>query len=237
MKTWKKVLIFGVVCYAGYKLGQKYLEENDMTARDVLHKAQTKAKDAAGKAAAKAKAMKAERDARKQAEKEAQPPKSVYPFGVEKRVEIVKLYDDLTGLFDNKLNYPVEKEVRSYSEEDGVLYVYADDADYVVKDPFFMTVYVKDKDKAAAKALELGHYYSEAEVEVRVYGSDTVYPLKDAAAEAQAEAADAEAEAAEGTETVETTAEPAGTESAAGAEEPAGAAEAAPDAAETAETK
>ena len=47
MKTWKKVLIFGVVCYAGYKLGQKYLEENDMTARDVLHKAQTKAKDAA----------------------------------------------------------------------------------------------------------------------------------------------------------------------------------------------
>ena len=186
MKTWKKVLIFGVVCYAGYKLGQKYLQENDMTARDVLHKAQTKAREAADKAVSKAKAMKAERDARKQAEKEAQPPKSVYPFGVEKRVEIVKLYDDLTGLFDNKLNYPVEKEVRSYSEEDGVLYVYAD------KDPFFLTVYVKDKDKAAAKALELGHHYTEEEMEVRVYGSDTVYPLKDAAAEA--EAADAEAE-------------------------------------------
>ena len=187
MKSWKKLVILGDVCYVGYKLGEKYLKENDMTPCDVVRKVRDTAKDAAERTTTKIREKKAERDARKAAQ-----PKTVYPFGEDKRMEIVKLDADLTGLFDSRLNFPVEKQVRSYSEEEGVLYVYADKADYVIKDPFFMTVYVKDAAQAAERALELGQYYTEDEVAVYAYGSDTAYPLK------------AETEAAETAETAET---------------------------------
>ncbi|MCI2098315.1 MAG: hypothetical protein LKJ97_02355 [Succiniclasticum sp.] len=201
MKNWKKLVILGAVCYVGYKLGEKYLKENDMTPCDVVHKVRDKAKEAAERTMTAVKEKKAERDAR-----EAARPKTVYPFGNDKRMEIVKLDAELTGLFDSRLNFPVEKQVRSYSEEEGVLYVYADHADYVIRDPFFLTVYVKDTAAAAERALELGQYYTDEEAAVYAYGKDKPYPLK-------AETDGAENPAADGT------GEPGAAEAAAGPDE------------------
>ena len=43
MGKMKKILAAGVVCYVAYKLGQKYLKENNLTAEDVFDSAKKKA--------------------------------------------------------------------------------------------------------------------------------------------------------------------------------------------------
>ena len=80
--------------------------------------------------------------------------KKIYTFGKEKRIGMVHLADGVTGLYDNKKNYPIEKQVKTYSEDGGKLYVYSDAADYVISDePFFMNVYVKDKSQTETIAI------------------------------------------------------------------------------------
>ena len=93
----------------------------------------------------------------------------------------------MTGLYDNKKNYPIEKKVKSYSEEGDKLYVYSDQADYVLHDaPFFMNVYVKEAAEAETIAAELGAQYDPAEAAVYRYGSDEKLDIKGLAAQAAA---------------------------------------------------
>ena len=167
MGKMKKILAAGVVCYVAYKLGQKYLKENNLTAEDVFDSAKKKAEAFAKQAAGVVPTT-------KDGEPEG---KKIYTFGKEKRIEMVHLADGVTGLYDNKKNYPIEKQVKIYSEDGGKLYVYSDAADYVISDePFFMNVYVKDKDKTEAIAIALGKQY-DAE-EIAVYNRQKPKPKK-----------------------------------------------------------
>ena len=51
MGKMKKILAAGVVCYVAYKLGKKYLKENNLTAEDVFDSAKKKAEEFARQAA------------------------------------------------------------------------------------------------------------------------------------------------------------------------------------------
>ena len=195
MGKMKKILAAGVVCYVAYKLGQKYLKENNLTAEDVFDSAKKKAEAFAKQAAGVVPTT-------KDGEPEG---KKIYTFGKEKRIEMVHLADGVTGLYDNKKNYPIEKQVKIYSEDGGKLYVYSDAADYVIsdepffmnvyvkdKDKFFMNVYVKDKDKTEAIAIALGKQYDAEEIAVYNYGSSQKFDAQGMAAEAEAEKVAAE---------------------------------------------
>ena len=183
MGKMKKILAAGVVCYVAYKLGQKYLKENNLTAEDVFDSAKKKAEAFAKQAAGVVPTT-------KDGEPEG---KKIYTFGKEKRIEMVHLADGVTGLYDNKKNYPIEKQVKIYSEDGGKLYVYSDAADYVISDePFFMNVYVKDKDKTEAIAIALGKQYDAEEIAVYNYGSSQKFDAQGMAAEAEAEKVAAE---------------------------------------------
>lgn len=179
----KKVLIAGAACYVAYKLGKKYLEENKMTAADVMDSVKSRLEDLAKQAVG---VVPTTGEAQKEGRK-------IYTFGNEKRIEMVHLAEGLTGLYDNKKNYPIEKQVRSYSEEKGKLFVYSKEADYVIRDePFFMNVYVKDEEKAEAIAATIGQHYEEGEAAVYRYGSDKKMDIKELAARAAAEKTAAE---------------------------------------------
>ena len=174
----KKILAAGVVCYVAYKLGKKYLKENNMTAEDVFDSAKKKAEEFAKQAAGVVPTT-------KEGKTES---KKVYTFGSEKRIEMVHLADGVTGLYDNKKNYPIEKKVKTYSEDEGKLYVYGEAADYVITDnPFFMNVYVKDKEQTKAIAIALGKQYAAEEIAVYNYGSSEKFDAQGMAAEAEAE--------------------------------------------------
>ena len=174
----KKILAAGVVCYVAYKLGKKYLKENNMTAEDVFDSAKKKAEEFAKQAAGVVPTTKEGK----------QEGKKVYTFGAEKRIEMVNLADGVTGLYDNKKNYPIEKHVKTYSEDEGKLYVYGEAADYVITDnPFFMNVYVKDKEQTKAIAIALGKQYNAEEIAVYNYGSSQKFDAQGMAAEAEAE--------------------------------------------------
>ena len=179
----KKILAAGVVCYVAYKLGQKYLKENNLTAEDVFDSAKKKAEEFAKQAAGVVPTT-----------KDGEPAgKKIYTFGKEKRIEMVHLADGVTGLYDNKKNYPIEKQVKTYSEDGGKLYVYSEAADYVIADePFFMNVYVKDKSKTEAIAIALGKVYDAEEIAVYNYGSSQKFDAQGMAAEAEAEKVAAE---------------------------------------------
>ena len=101
----KKILAAGVVCYVAYKLGKKYLKENNLTAEDVFDSAKKKAEEFAKQAAGVVPTTKEGK----------QEGKKVYTFGAEKRIEMVHLADGITGLYDNKKNYPIEKLAVQYS--------------------------------------------------------------------------------------------------------------------------
>ena len=179
----KKVLAAGVVCYVAYKLGQKYLKEKNLTAEDIFDSAKKKAEEFAKQAAGVVPTT-------KDGEPES---KKIYTFGKEKRIEMVHLADGVTGLYDNKKNYPVEKQVKTYSEDGGKLYVYSEAADYVISDePFFMNVYVKDKAQTEAIAIALGKVYDAEEIAVYNYGSSQKFDAQGMAAEAEAEKVAAE---------------------------------------------
>ena len=179
----KKILAAGVVCYVAYKLGKKYLKENNMTAEDVFDSAKKKAEEFAKQAAGVVPTTKEGK----------QEGKKVYTFGAEKRIEMVHLADGVTGLYDNKKNYPIEKKVKTYSEDEGKLYVYGEAADYVITDnPFFMNVYVKDKEKTKDIAIALGKQYAAEEIAVYNYGSSQKFDAQGMAAEAEAEKVAAE---------------------------------------------
>jgi hypothetical protein len=179
----KKILAAGVVCYVAYKLGKKYLKENNLTAEDVFDSAKKKAEEFAKQAAGVVPTTKEGK----------QEGKKVYTFGVEKRIEMVHLADGVTGLYDNKKNYPIEKHVKTYSEDEGKLYVYGEAADYVITDnPFFMNVYVKDKEKTKDIAIALGKQYAAEEIAVYNYGSSEKFDAQGMAAEAEAEKVAAE---------------------------------------------
>ena len=179
----KKILAAGVVCYVAYKLGKKYLKENNMTAEDVFDSAKKKAEEFAKQAAGVVPTTKEGK----------QEGKKVYTFGAEKRIEMVHLADGITGLYDNKKNYPIEKNVRTYSEDEGKLYVYGEAADYVITDnPFFMNVYVRDKEQTEAIAIALGKQYDAEEIAVYNYGSSQKFDAQGMAAEAEAEKVAAE---------------------------------------------
>lgn len=179
----KKILAAGVVCYVAYKLGKKYLKENNLTAEDVFDSAKKKAEEFAKQAAGVVPTTKEGK----------QEGKKVYTFGAEKRIEMVHLADGITGLYDNKKNYPIEKNVRTYSEDEGKLYVYGEAADYVITDnPFFMNVYVKDKEQTEAIAIALGKQYDAEEIAVYNYGSSQKFDAQGMAAEAEAEKVAAE---------------------------------------------
>ena len=201
MGKMKKILAAGVVCYVAYKLGQKYLKENNLTAEDVFDSAKKKAEEFAKQAAGVVPTT-------KDGEPEG---KKIYTFGKEKRIEMVHLADGITGLYDNKKNYPIEKKVKVYSEEGGKLYVYSDAADYVISDgPFFMNVYVKDKARTEAIAIALGKVYSAEEIAVYNYGSSRKFDAQGMAAEAEAEkvaAEQAEAKAKEAAENMQAAAD------------------------------
>ena len=183
MGKMKKILAAGVICYVAYKLGQKYLKDNNLTAEDVFDSARKKAEEFAKQAAGVVPTTKEGK----------QEGKKVYTFGSEKRIEMVHLADGVTGLYDNKKNYPIEKRVKSYSEDGGKLYVYSDVADYVISDgPFFMNVYVKDKSKTEAIAIALGKVYDAEEIAVYNYGSSQKFDAQGMAAEAEAEKVAAE---------------------------------------------
>ena len=183
MGKMKKILAAGVVCYVAYKLGQKYLKENNLTAEDVFDSARKKAEEFAKQAAGVVPTT-------KDGEPEG---KKIYTFGKEKRIEMVHLADGITGLYDNKKNYPIEKKVKTYSEDGGKLYVYSDAADYVISDePFFMNVYVKDKAQTEAIAIALGKVYDAEEIAVYNYGSSQKFDAQGMAAEAEAEKVAAE---------------------------------------------
>ena len=174
----KKILAAGVVCYVAYKLGKKYLKENNLTAEDVFDSAKKKAEEFAKQAAGVVPTTKEGK----------QEGKRVYTFGAEKRIEMVHLADGVTGLYDNKKNYPIEKKVKTYSEDEGKLYVYGEAADYVITDnPFFMNVYVKDKEQTKAIAIALGKQYDAEEIAVYNYGSSQKFDAQGMAAEAEAE--------------------------------------------------
>ena len=219
MGKMKKILAAGVVCYVAYKLGKKYLKENNLTAEDLFDSAKKKAEEFARQATGVVPST-----------KDGEPAgRKIYTFGKEKRIEMVHLADGVTGLYDNKKNYPVEKQVKTYSEDGGKLYVYGDAADYVISDdPFFMNVYVKDKSRTEAIAIALGKQYDAEEIAVYNYGSSQKFDAQGMAAEAEAEkvaeeqaeakakeaelaareaAEKAKAEAEEVAETVETVAE------------------------------
>lgn len=205
MGKMKKILAAGVVCYVAYKLGKKYLKENNLTAEDVFDSAKKKAEEFARQAAGVVPTT-----------KDGEPAgKKIYTFGKEKRIEMVHLADGVTGLYDNKKNYPVEKQVKTYSEDGGKLYVYSDAADYVISDePFFMNVYVKDKSQTEAIAIALGKQYDAEEVAVYNYGSSQKFDAQGMAAEAEAEkvaAEQAEAKAKEAELAAEAAAEKAET--------------------------
>ena len=179
----KKILAAGVVCYVAYKLGKKYLKENNMTAEDVFDSAKKKAEEFARQAAGVVPTTKSGEPSGKK----------IYTFGKEKRIEMVHLADGITGLYDNKKNYPIEKQVKTYSEDGGKLYVYSDAADYVISDdPFFMNVYVKDKAQTEAIAIALGKQYDAEEIAVYNYGSSQKFDAQGMAAEAEAEKVAAE---------------------------------------------
>ena len=179
----KKILAAGVVCYVAYKLGKKYLKENNLTAEDVFDSAKKKAEEFAKQAAGVVPTTKEGK----------QEGKKVYTFGAEKRIEMVHLADGITGLYDNKKNYPIEKNVRTYSEDEGKLYVFGEAADYVITDnPFFMNVYVKDKEQTEAIAIALGKQYDAEEIAVYNYGSSQKFDAQGMAAEAEAEKVAAE---------------------------------------------
>ena len=183
MGKMKKILAAGVVCYVAYKLGKKYLKENNLTAEDVFDSAKKKAEEFAKQAAGVVPTT-------KDGEPEG---KKIYTFGKEKRIEMVHLADGITGLYDNKKNYPIEKKVKVYSEDEGKLYVYGEAADYVITDnPFFMNVYVKDKARTEAIAIALGKVYSAEEIAVYNYGSSRKFDAQGMAAEAEAEKVAAE---------------------------------------------
>ena len=183
MGKMKKVLAAGVVCYVAYKLGQKYLKEKNLTAEDIFDSAKKKAEEFAKQAAGVVPTT-------KDGEPEG---KKIYTFGKEKRIEMVHLADGVTGLYDNKKNYPVEKQVKTYSEDGGKLYVYSEAADYVISDePFFMNVYVKDKAQTEAIAIALGKVYDAEEIAVYNYGSSQKFDAQGMAAEAEAEKVAAE---------------------------------------------
>ena len=183
MGKMKKILAAGVVCYVAYKLGKKYLKENNLTAEDVFDSAKKKAEEFARQAAGVVPTT-----------KDGEPAgRKIYTFGREKRIEMVHLADGVTGLYDNKKNYPIEKQVKTYSEDGGKLYVYSDAADYVISDePFFMNVYVKDKSRTEAIAIALGKQYDAEEIAVYNYGSSRKFDAQGMAAEAEAEKVAAE---------------------------------------------
>ena len=178
MGKMKRILAAGVVCYVAYKLGKKYLKENNLTAEDVFDSAKKKAEEFAKQAAGVVPTT-----------KDGEPAgKKIYTFGKEKRIEMVHLADGVTGLYDNKKNYPIEKKVKTYSEDDGKLYVYSEAADYVITDkPFFMNGYVKDKEHTKAIAIALGKQYAAEEIAVYNYGSSQKFDAQGMAAEAEAE--------------------------------------------------
>ncbi|MBQ9698151.1 MAG: hypothetical protein IJV46_06400 [Acidaminococcaceae bacterium] len=191
MGKMKKILAAGVVCYVAYKLGKKYLKENNLTAEDVFDSAKKKAEEFAKEAAGVVPST-------KDGESEG---KKVYTFGKEKRIGLVQLAEGVTGLYDNKKNYPIEKRVKSYSEDDGKLYVYSDAADYVITaDPFFMNVYVKDKAQTEAIVIALGKQYSAEELAVYNYGSSEKFDAQGMAEKAEAERVAAEQAAAKAKE-------------------------------------
>ena len=205
MGKMKKILAAGVVCYVAYKLGKKYLKENNLTAEDVFDSAKKKAEEFARQAAGVVPTT-----------KDGEPAgRKIYTFGKEKRIEMVHLADGVTGLYDNKKNYPIEKQVKTYSEDGGKLYVYSDAADYVISDePFFMNVYVKDKSQTEAIASALGKQYDAEEIAVYNYGSSQKFDAQGMAAEAEAEkvaAEQAEAKAKEAELAAEAAAEKAET--------------------------
>ena len=184
MGKMKKILAAGVVCYVAYKLGKKYLKENNLTAEDVFDSAKKKAEEFARQAAG---VVPTTKDGGEPAGRK------IYTFGREKRIEMVHLADGVTGLYDNKKNYPIEKQVKTYSEDGGRLYVYSDAADYVISDePFFMNVYVKDKSQTEAIAIALGKQYDAEEIAVYNYGSSQKFDAQGMAAEAEAEKVAAE---------------------------------------------
>ena len=233
MGKMKKLLAAGVVCYVAYKLGKKYLKENNLTAEDVFDSAKKKAEEFAKEAAGVVPST-------KDGESEG---KKVYTFGKEKRIGMVQLAEGVTGLYDNKKNYPIEKRVKSYSEDDGKLYVYSDAADYVITaEPFFMNVYVKDKAQTEAIAIALGKQYSAEELAVYNYGSSEKFDAQGMAEKAEAERVAAEQAAAKAKEEeLKAEAEAAAQEATAKAEEAAAEAadavkEAAEDVKETIET-
>ena len=206
MGKMKKILAAGVVCYVAYKLGKKYLKENNLTAEDVFDSVKKKAEEFARQAAG---VVPTTKDGGEPAGRK------IYTFGREKRIEMVHLADGVTGLYDNKKNYPIEKQVKTYSEDGGKLYVYSDAADYVISDePFFMNVYVKDKSQTEAIAIALGKQYDAEEIAVYNYGSSQKFDAQGMAAEAEAEkvaAEQAEAKAKEAELAAEAVAEKAET--------------------------
>ena len=221
MGKMKKVLAAGVVCYVAYKLGKKYLKENNMTAEEVFDSVKKKAEEYAKQAAGSVPTT-----------KDGEPAgKKIYTFGTEKRIEMVHLADGITGLYDNKKNYPIEKQVKTYSEDGGKLYVYSDAADYVISDaPFFMNVYIKDKERTEAIAVALGGQYGEDELAVYNYGSNEKLDAQGMAAKAEAEKVAAEQAEAKAKE-AELAAKEAAEKAKAAAEEAAGKAEAVAEAA------
>lgn len=181
----KKAVVAGAVCYVAYKLGKKYLQENNLTPGDVADSLKARLEDMVKQAVGVVPTTEGPREEGRQ----------VYTFGGEKRMEIVHLAEGITGLYDNKKNYPVEKQVRSYSEVSGKLFVYGEAADYVIHDvPFFINVYVKDEERAEAIALAMGQHYEEEEAAVYRYGSDRKLDMKGLAARAAAEKVAAEQE-------------------------------------------
>lgn len=156
MKDYKKVLLVGAACFLGFKLGQKLMKDKEICPCEVFDDFKDKAEDYMKKATG--------------ADKE-NTYAGIYTFGEEKRIEIVRLRPGVMGLYDNKLNIPIEKNVRSYSEDGDKLYVYATEADYVIdKDPFFLSIYVRDRKLAPAMAKALTEKYGAEEAAVYCYG-------------------------------------------------------------------
>lgn len=200
MKTLKKILLIGGVCFVGYKLGQKLMEEKNIAPSEVVDDLKAKAE------ACKEQAEEYIRKAKSKEKEQEEQARKVYVFGPDKRIEIIRLSPEVTGLYDNKLNLPIEKQVRSYSEDGDTLYVYAAMADYVIKaEPFHICAYVKNRDNAPLLAESLGAHYSEDEATVYCYGKTEKVPLvKPEVVEPEAE----DAESAEQAETVDTGATP-----------------------------
>lgn len=177
MGKMKKIMVAGAVCYVAYKLGKKYLRENNLTVGDVADRVKAKAEEFVKQAVGIV----------PDTGEEYTTGRKIYTFGADKRIALVHLSEGVTGLYDNKKNYPIEKKVKSYSEEGDKLYVYSDQADYVLRDaPFFMNVYVKEAAEAETIAAELGAQYDPAEAAVYRYGSDEKLDIKGLAAQAAA---------------------------------------------------